>query len=95
MILLVAIIIFIHITTAHTGFQHSVNTWFCSCEPEVVTLVRYEMWPATPSNPLLAFHQALLLWMEALLLEGCIGLDAFCHALEYKVGERVSRKVMV
>ena len=76
-----------------SGVQHIVSTWFCSCEPEAVTLVRYEMWPATPTNPLLAFHQDLLLWMEALLLEGCIGGDAFCRALEYKVGKRVSRQV--
>ena len=80
---------------ALTGFQHLVNTWFCSCEPEAVTLVRYEMWPATPSNPSLAFHQDLLLWMEALLLEGCIGVDAFCRALDHKIGKRVSQKVMV
>lgn len=32
--------------------------------------------------------------MEALLLEGYIGIDAFCRALEYKVGKRVSQKVI-
>ena len=52
------------------------NIWFCSCEPEAVTLVRYNMWPATPVSPKLAFHQDLLLWLEALLLEACIGTDA-------------------
>lgn len=52
------------------------------------------MWPATPSNPSLAFHQDLLLWMEALLLEGCIGVDAFCRAVTHKVGKRVSQQVV-
>ena len=80
---------------SHTGFQHLVNIWFCSCEPEAVTLVRFEMWPATPSNPSLAFHQDLLLWMEALLLEGCIGVDAFCRALRYKLGKNISQQVKV
>lgn len=69
------------------------KTWFCSCEPEAVTLVRYNFWPATPTYPTLAFHQNLLLWMEALLLEGSIGADAFCRALEYKVGKEVSKQV--
>ena len=69
------------------GFQHSVNIWFCSCEPEAITLVRHELWPATPTNPSLAFHQQLLLWMEALLLEGWVSADAFCRAIEYKVSQ--------
>ena len=75
------------------GFQHSVSVSFCSCEPEAVTLVRYNMWPATPANPQLAFHQDLLLWLESLQLEACIGIDAFCRALEHKVGRYVRKKV--
>ena len=76
------------------GFQHSVSAWFCSCEPEAVTLVQYHMWPATPANPMLVFHQDLLLWLEALLLEACIGTDSFCRALNYKVGKVVRKKVV-
>ncbi len=44
------------------------------------------MWPASPKNPTLAFHQDLLLWLESLVLEGCMGVDAFCRALECKRG---------
>ena len=62
----------------YIGFQHKVCVAFCSCEPEAVTLVRHSMWPASPKNPTLAFHQDLLLWLESLVLEGCIGVDAFC-----------------
>ena len=66
---------------------------FCKCEPEAVTLVRHNMWPAKPATPTLAFHQDLLLWMESLLLEGCIGVDAFCRSLEYKIGRDISKQV--
>ena len=76
-----------------TGFQHEVLAAFCKCEPEAVTLVRYNMWPATPKNPTLAIHQQLLEWLEALLLEGCIGVDTFCRAIDVKRGNRISRQV--
>ncbi len=64
----------------YIGFQHKVCVAFCSCEPEAVTLVRHSMWPASPKNPKLAFQQDLLLWLESLVFEGCIGVDAFCRA---------------
>lgn len=75
------------------GFQHRVCVGFCACEPEAVTLVRHNMWPATPKNPSLAFHQDLLLWLESLILEGCIGVDAFCQALDCRRGRHISAQV--
>ncbi len=66
---------------------------FCACEPEAVTLVRHHMWPATPKNPTLAFHQDLFLWLESLILEGCMGVDAFCRALDCKRGKSISSQV--
>ncbi len=81
------------ICMCHVGFQHLVCASFCTCEPEAVTLVRQNMWPSTPKSPTLAFHQDLFLWMEALLLEGCIGIDAFCRAVDYKRGKVISRQV--
>lgn len=77
----------------YTGFQHEVFAAFCKCESEAVTLVRYNMWPATPQNPTLAIHHQLLEWLEALLLEGCISVDAFCRAIDIKRGNRMSRQV--
>ena len=59
-----------------------VNVSFCSCEAEAVTLVRFSLWPATPTNPTFAFHQDLLLWLEALLLEACIGVAVPCIGLQ-------------
>ncbi len=77
----------------YVGFQHKVCVSFCACEPEAVTLVRHHMWPATPKNPTLAFHQDLLLWLESLILEWCIGVDAFCRALDCKRGKSISSQV--
>ena len=84
--------IIVLITKNNIGFQHLVNTSFCSCEPEAVTLVRYGLWPATPTNPCLAFHQGLLIWMQALLLEGWISCDAFCRAVEYRINQQSNSK---
>lgn len=77
----------------YAGFQHQVLGTFCKCEPEAVTLVRYNMWPATPKNPTLAIHRDLMEWLQALLLEGCIGVDAFCRAIDVRRGNRISKQV--
>ena len=77
------------------GFQHLVHVEFCTCEPEVVTLVRNNLWPATPKSPTLAFHYDLLLLLESLVLEGCIGVDAFCRALDLRRGKTISPQVYI
>ena len=42
-----------------------------------------------------AFHYDLLLWMEGIMLEGCIGAEGFCQALQYRVGAMVSHHVLL
>ncbi len=37
------------------GTQHQVRVVFCQCESERVTLLRLNLWAATPSRPTLAF----------------------------------------
>lgn len=81
------------ILPSREGYQHAVSVSTCSCEPEAVTLARFRMWPSTPSKPTLAFHHDLLLWMESITLEGCIGADAFCRALQCRVGSMISQQV--
>ncbi|XP_038077191.1 uncharacterized protein LOC119745009 [Patiria miniata] len=48
------------------------NCWFtsCACEAPSATLLRWNLWPATPEKPRLAFHEELLRWFESLLAEG-------------------------
>ena len=53
------------------------------------------MWPATPKHPTLAFHIELLEWMDSLILEGCIGVDAFCRALDHRRGKQISQQVYI
>ena len=77
----------------YLGFQHLVSVEFCTCEPEVVTLVQNNLWPATPRSPTLAFHHDLLLLLESVVLEGCIGVDAFCRALDLRRGKIISPQV--
>ena len=66
------------------GNQHNLSVVFCHCEPEAVTLIRYNLWPATPSSPIQAFHFDLLDWLEALLLECQVAVKDFVHALELR-----------
>ncbi len=51
------------------------------------------MWPATPQNPTLAIHRDLMEWLQALLLEGCIGVDAFCRAIDVRRGNQISKQL--
>lgn len=55
----------------------------CSCEPVGVTLVRADLWPATPKNPCLAFTFSLLNWAEALMLECQVSLKDFSNSLKF------------
>ena len=44
-------------------------------------------------SPTLAFHHDLLLLLESVILEGCIGVDAFCRALDLRRGKIISPQV--
>ncbi|CAG2250603.1 unnamed protein product [Mytilus edulis] len=39
------------------GRQHLRHVQFCSCEQEPITLLRFNLWPASPKHPRLAFHR--------------------------------------
>ena len=67
------------------GMWVIVNWWVWSVPDfhfrklEVMTLVRAELWPATPTSPKFAFSFALLDWAESLLLEAQVSLKDFCN----------------
>ena len=65
----------------YTGCYHSVCAHFCGCEQEAETLLRSQLFPATPKHLQLAFHFSLLDWFEALLLECQVSAQDFVAAL--------------
>ena len=63
---------------------HKIYLLTCNCEPLAVSLVRANLWPATPTNPKLAFTFNLLEWAEALMVECHLALKYFCTSLHYR-----------
>ena len=56
----------------------------CNCEPLAVTLIRAQLWPATPHYPNFTFSFKLLDLAESLLLECQVALRDFCNALYFR-----------
>ena len=54
-------------------------------------LIELGYWPATPSRPGLAFSQAFMSWMEALLLECQVDVQDFSSAVEMFVKEKFTK----
>ncbi|CAG2250597.1 unnamed protein product [Mytilus edulis] len=63
------------------GRQHLRHVQFCSCEQEPITLLRFNLWPASPKHPRLAFHVELLMLLNGLLLESHVSVKSFCAVL--------------
>ena len=69
-----------------SGRQHIVVMTVCSCEPHAATMLRYNVWPSSPSNPYVAFHLELMEWFRILVLECQVSLHGFCKALKHRFG---------
>ena len=67
-----------------SGIEHSIRFVWCNCESLAVTLVRAQLWPATPHHPKRAFTFKLLDLAESLLLECQVALRDFCNALYFR-----------
>ena len=65
------------------GIEHQVSFIHCDCESLALSLIRAQLWPATPQHPRLAFTFSSLDWAEALLLECHVALKHFCSALYF------------
>ncbi|XP_033101215.1 uncharacterized protein LOC117104473 isoform X2 [Anneissia japonica] len=63
------------------GRWHQLNIQFCSCEEEVVTMIKLKLWPATAKQVKVAFAIELMKWMEILLLECKVSTKGFWEAL--------------
>lgn len=73
------------------GVEHKIMFCCCHCEPTSVTMVRAQLWPASPRFPQLAFTFDLLDWAEALLLECQVALSDLCKALYFKCPHLVKK----
>ena len=65
------------------GVESKIRVLSCNCEPLALTLVRAQLWPASPSYPRYAFGFSLLDWAESLLKECQVALKDFCQALYF------------
>ena len=73
-----------------SGVEHKVMFCCCQCEPTSVTMVRAQIWPASPCFPQLAFTFDLLDLAEA-LLECQVALSDLCKALYLKCSHLVKK----
>ena len=64
------------------GYQMEVKVHFCSCEPDFLRLLRFNLWGATPTKPELAFTLDLMKLLHTLNLECQVAVKDFCAALQ-------------
>ena len=65
------------------GTQHVCKVMLCRCEDPAVTLLRYNLWPATPTSQKVAFDVRFMEMLSVLQLECHLPAKTFCEALGY------------
>lgn len=80
-----------HYLLHELGIPRKLRVAFCHCEPDIVTLIRLNYWPATPARPSIAFSFALLDWLQALLLECQVPVQDFSNALKYIISTQYGK----
>ncbi|XP_063431701.1 uncharacterized protein LOC134714389 [Mytilus trossulus] len=63
--------------------QHICKIQLCRCETAAATLVWYNLWPATPSIPKIAFDIRFMELLSVLHLECHLPTKSFCDALGF------------
>ncbi|KAH3804571.1 hypothetical protein DPMN_132858 [Dreissena polymorpha] len=53
----------------HEGQQHECRASFCPCEESALTFIRYNLWPALPTNPKTGFDLRFMELLNILQLE--------------------------
>ena len=66
------------------GRQHLVFIERCDCEEFSITLVRHNLWPASPDNPTVAVSIELMLLMKSMVLECHVSAKKFFDAVWHK-----------
>ena len=65
--------------TMHIGI-HNTKVNFCDCRKDAITLVRHNLFPASPKLPVTAFHFTFLEFFALLQAEGYLAVQAFAAA---------------
>ncbi|XP_057297873.1 uncharacterized protein LOC130628863 [Hydractinia symbiolongicarpus] len=68
------------------GCLHQCEVWFCTCESEFSKLLKYDLWPSTPTKPSTAISIKLLDQFVALQMEGKISFTSFIDGMSWKTG---------
>ena len=76
-----------------TGRNHVVKVWFCSCEEEAVTLIRHNIWSASPKCPTVGVDMELMCQLRAFKLEAKVATKAFFESMKFyhKIGKHKVR----
>ena len=65
------------------GRQHLVKFKFCTHEPESVTLMQCELWPASPKEPQAALEIGFMEIVKYMFLECRASLKSICQAINW------------
>ena len=78
-------VIFLFALLHALGIPQDIEFPSCPCEGVVVNLIKFQYWPGSPANPLIAFSFSLLDMLEALLLECQVAVQDFTQAITYLI----------
>ena len=66
---------------------------FCKCVNDCATLVKFQLWPGSPSKPKVAFHFNFMDLAEKFLLESHVSLHKFCSSIEMEYPDMLPKLV--
>ncbi|XP_071853693.1 uncharacterized protein [Apostichopus japonicus] len=65
------------------GRHHSVPIMFCACKQDICSLISLQLWPATPSRPVVAFTFSLMRWLRIMFLDCHVALQNLCNCISW------------
>ena len=64
------------------GRTHKAVIYYCKYEAEACTLIRFRLWPGSPTSPATAFLFGVMELQYSLFVEAQVSVLAFCNAME-------------
>lgn len=71
---------------SENGHLYQCEVWFCMCESEFMKLIKFDLWPSTPTKPSTAISMQLLDQFISLQMEGKISFTSFIDGMSWKSG---------